>query len=326
MENEFTAEKLRRIFNIDNQNEYVDFKYYTSKDGVGFSVKRKYPEGLLYKPPQKANNEPDTVALIHVFFIISRKNKNDKLQKTPLILNILPYSKYLSKHPDYDFIDPQCPTEKSVILSKTTPSPIELELENDYFFDNQTGHIVDTGNNKIEGQELLNIIFNLHCNTVRSFKALKFRFKVNLKNIGLPLSDKFIQFLKWLLKIFFGRELEPKNPFSGFLDKYEKEDLKLAQPEYYEIEFLGYKGSKRVVLTFCFLIIFGYTIFYFFKINSLFLKGIIINNFLFICFAIISLSFLDHIAPRILFWLINKLIVFRKYLIVKKIIYKKKLK
>ena len=96
---------------------------------VGFSVQKKYPEDIRYRPPKKKGGADDTFALFHVVYThpdeasVSIENKD----KIPLIITIVPYSRYRGNHFDYNFEDPECPTEKSLEESKASPRPVDLE-------------------------------------------------------------------------------------------------------------------------------------------------------------------------------------------------------
>ena len=55
-------EEFLKLFEIANEPQYEDPIFLV--DGkIGFSVKREYPDDLLYKPPTKKNGEKDQVIL-----------------------------------------------------------------------------------------------------------------------------------------------------------------------------------------------------------------------------------------------------------------------
>jgi hypothetical protein len=115
-----TAEKLKKIFNLDDHKEYFGFIPLVDRQ-AGFTIKRKYPSNIKYTPPVTKTNEFDVVSIIRVVYVNPLENK-EKIDshKVPIFLLISSFSKYLSKHMDYNFDDDECPTEESIRNSERT--------------------------------------------------------------------------------------------------------------------------------------------------------------------------------------------------------------
>jgi len=173
-------------------------------------------------------------------------------------------------------------------------------------YDHKTGKLQGSKGNELTGEKILDKLFQEHCDTVHLFKGLALRWKIGSKNTIVKMCDSLVQIGQWELKVFFGRTFEPKDPFSGTLKLYVKEDMKLLQTE--SINVFGYKASKNVIVTFCFLILLGYTVAYKLALSSKYMDGITGNSLTVICLAIFLLWILDHVLPAIGFVFINMVI------------------
>lgn len=299
--------QLKDIFGIDRlSNKYIEYTPLIDRK-VGFSVKREYPANIRYLSPKTKDGKSDTVALIYVVYNYpTESSKETKNNKIPIFLSITPYSRYLSNHFDYDFNDDKCPTEDSVQRSKSTPKPISLESLDEYVYDHGTNVLRDSKNSILSGEQILDKLFQEHCDTVHLFKGLTLRWKIGSQNIIVKICDFLVQIGKWLLKILFGRTFEPKDPFSGSLKIYLKEDMKLLKTE--AVDVFGYKASKNVIITFAWLVLIGYFILYRFPIKSQFIHDLTSNNLLTLCFSLAILSLLDHFCPALMLYVINWLL------------------
>ena len=284
-------------------SEYVEFNPF-SKD-IGFSIQRPYPETSKYSQPVTQDGVPDTYALISIKYGPVQLNSKPA-HRIPISVGVFVHSRYISKHLDYNFTDKECPTEESVLASKRTPRPIDLTSFNEYFYDHQIDVFVDNKGKIIEGIKIINDLYELHLATVDKFKGLVLRWKMasvyKTAILCRPLSDLF----KWLLKIICGRTFEPNDDMRGIWAEYRQEDLKLLKTE--RIDVFGYKASKNVIVTFCVLLLSLYVSFYSFGYSPRFLKGVVKNNLLSFAFAVLAISILDHIVPRILFYFVNLMI------------------
>lgn len=281
---------------------------------IGFSIQRNYPEDIRYKPPQNKENKDDTVALIHVVYTHPSEFKgNFDFKKVPIIIRIGPHSRYLSNHFDYNFDDDNSPTEQSLTESKSTPKPIALDYLDEIFFSHQEKFFFDNRNNKFAGSQLLEKIFEEHCNTVHLLKGFKFRSQIRLKSIIIMIISWVISSLPYILKKLFGRTIEEENlSLASVFEGYKDSDLKKLSTD--SLNIFGYKASRSLIVTFCFLVFIFYLIQYIFPFLPKYIGKIFSTNFLAITHAILFLWVLDVIIPRILFRLLNLLIRIRKKL------------
>jgi len=308
-----SADELINAFDIKNN---VNYEKITPLNDckVGFSTQRKYPTHIRFHPPKKENGDDDTVALIHVVYKHPNEYKSQKENdyKIPFIIEIVTYSRYRSKHFDYNFEDEDCPTKESIEKSKLTPQPIDLNYNNEFFYDHRSEIFVDVNGNIISGIEILDKVFKDHCNTVHLFKGLRFKVKLKSQSLLINFLSLLVNVSIWKLNYFFGRTLDKGDSFSAYLKGYKKENLKKLSTD--SLNIFGYNTARRVVILFCSLVVAGYVLYFIFGIENGYIKRIFSNNFLALTHSIFILWFLDVVMPVLLFHFINIIIKTRSKL------------
>jgi hypothetical protein len=299
-----------QLFSITDKSAYSKPEILSNRK-VGFSVQRSYPEKIRFKSPKTKDNKDDVVALIHVVYTHpseSRETLDPK--KVPLIIRIGPYSRYLANHFDYDFEDSECPTEESVSQSKSTPRPIALDFLNEFFFNHERNLFLDDKNNLLPGVEVLDKVFEEHCNTIHWRKGLRLRSRTKTKSLLIAIISWVINLLPVILKKLFGRTIEEDDKsLRSVLEGYKISDLKKLTTD--SLNIFGYKASRSVIITFCFFVCLVYLLQYILHLWPRYVEAVFSNNFLAITHAILVLWVLDVIIPRLLFHLMNALIKIR---------------
>ncbi len=309
-----SAGQLKDIFKIDDLSSIYKNYSVLANRMVGFSVEREYPEDIRFKAPYNARGIPDVVAIIHVVYAHPSEFGNRfKDEKIPIYLTILPYSKYISVHRDYNFDDPESPTRESVSISDSTPRPKDVRILEDYYYDHQKSNLQNKKGKVVSGEYILNDAFSGHCRTVKRAVRLRLGIIGALRNIRIWIYGKIISSSKYILDKLFGRKLITSDGFSGIFAPYKKEDVKMEKGPV--INILGYETSKKVVLTFCFLYLLIISIIFLFRLKKSYMEYLTSNNLAVICTAIGSIWILDFIIPQLLFFLINCLLKKRKKLI-----------
>lgn len=296
-----TSGQLKEIFQIP-----VDYSDFTplKNEKVGFSVQRKYPPDIRFKPPQTKNGDPDTVAIIYVILLSGEEKEHDG--KIPIFLNVRTFSKYLSSHFDYNFSDPDCPTEESVLESKSSKKPIDLESSDGFSYDPNTDNLENSKGRIVTGTDILGSIFQEHIDTVHPFRGFVIHGKIGLRNSSLYIVEFLVRLLIFLIKIISGRVFEPKDPASGWFKEYSREDMKLLKTDYLDI--FGYKASKNLIVIFCVIALIVFFIDINFPLRARLAYGFKTYNIISIGFVIISLYILETVFPLICLFLINLLI------------------
>jgi hypothetical protein len=314
---------------ITNTKQFIDLFNFTEESGyynpvhlqdeeIGFSIKKKYPTDIRFKPTLKQNGEPDDIMVIWLVFHLHKSLKTgSNSKKYPIYIKINKYSLYRTKYFDYNFDDEESPTEVSLSVSKNTPQPLELEYFSDFFFDDALNCFVDNKGNLLTGIEMLNSVVKQHLNTVHIIKGFKIRTKIFAKSNVAGIFTLLIKILIFLLKYPFGRLLKDSDSELSLYHGFNNEDMKRITTD--TVEIFKYHASKHVITTFCIIIIFISSIDYFFKLNSSYLKYITSNNLMIVTYSITLLLILDILIPQVLFHLINALVSLRNKIIFRKL-------
>ncbi len=310
-----STEEFLKLFNIGNGTPY-SLPTILNDRKVGFSTQRNYPKDIPYIPPKTNNGKDDTVALIHVLYMHPSELKVEfDPHKVPIMAMITTHSLYRLNHFDYDFSEPDCPTEESLQASKSTPQPIALDFFSDFFYDHEKEKFFDRTNNYFTGDQLLNRIFDEHCDTVRFWEGMKYRFQVKGRTLSISILTIPINLIPLVLKKGFGRTLDESKNITSLLQGYKRTDLKKLSIE--TLDIFKYKTSKNVIILFCALVFLGFIVWSFSAVKISYFSSIFSHPFLAITHTILILAFLDLVFPNILFGILNFLIKWRAKLLVK---------
>ncbi len=302
-----SAKAFIDAFDIGNSDSYFDPVELTDTK-FGFSVKRKYPESISYKPAYKPDGQPDNVAVI---WVVLRENMVANDGRQPLTLRIANYKLSSRLFSDFDENDQNTPTKESILASEKTPQPAELENSKDFYYDPVANRLVNKRGQLINGASILDEIFQEHCDTVHPAKGLELKFKRQVLG-GL---DGFFIFLIWLQKILleeiFCYKLGYKEGYSlpVSLTLYKFTDIKKTEGEVFE--FFEWKAHKPTIVIFCTLVVLLYIGSYFDLWNLKYLESIDDNNFLILVHVICAVFVLETLPVRVLFPLLNQTIKFR---------------
>ena len=229
---------MEKILYFQKTEDFLKYFDFTKSDGfervtklidtkVGFSVQKKYPNNFRFYSPKYKDGSDDIVAIIHVIYKHPDESiENIESKKAPIFLTIYPFSRYRSKYFNYNFSDPNCPTEESLERSKKTLTPIDLEDLDEYYFDHEKMNFFNSKNQQKSGNEVLEEIYNKHCDTVHLLKGFKFRFKIQTRSIIVSILKMKIDFLIKILKHGFGRTLDERKNYSSLLSSFRRSDLK----------------------------------------------------------------------------------------------------
>lgn len=299
------ADKLKDIFQIDNlTDKYSDYTPLMDTQ-AGFSVKREYPPNIRYYPPRTSEGRPDRVALIHV--ACHSEKKETTKGKIRIYVRVSLHSRYHSNHIDCNFDDKDCPTAESTEKSKSTPKPMNLVSYDDYLYDYENDILATTTGKIVSGEQILETLFQKHVNTVHLLKGLKIRWQVRSKELSIRILSSSIMFCKWLLKICFGRILEPGLGAERISESYKKEDMKPVRTR--SVSMFGYKVSVNVFVTFIVFVIIGLVIIHAFGIRII--ATSLLNDVVMILLLLFTLILFDHLFPHIILWFINALVRYR---------------
>lgn len=274
---------------------------------IGFSIQHKYPNDIRFKAALNVAGKQDSVAVIWVVY--KNKSEADRTGLIPLRLRIAMMSKYRALNWDYDFSDPECPTKSSLKSSKDSPQPLELSLNNEFFYDSHTGGLCDANGSEVTGIQLLNLLFEAHCNSVHPIKGIKHQSQKKFGELVLQGFDKSINGCVWTLRNIFGRTLDESRDRSIFLDGYRKEYFKKIEID--SVSLLGYKAPKRAAILFCVLAI-GICLAVLPAKSGSYVETVIQSKILLSFHGLGFLLFLVDVLPHVIFFKMNWLISLRK--------------
>lgn len=304
------------LFNFTEESGFYD-PIHLQDEEVGFSIKKRYPKNIRFKPACKRNGEPDEVIVIWLVFNLPKTTRRESTNNNyPIFLKINKYSIYKTKYFDYDFDNENSPTKKSLDISKTTVQPLELEYVNEFSFDASNNCFFDNKGISYSGIQMLDYVVKEHLNTVHLVKGFKIRSK---RFTQMKIGEIFRLLIKTLVYILrnFGRSLQDSDSELLVYHGFKSEDMKRITTD--TIEIFKYQASKQVIFIFCFIVIIISSIDYFFNLNSSYLKYITSNNLVISIYAISLLIILDRFVPLLLFHSINALVRIRNKIIFRKL-------
>ena len=305
------TEQFLRIFGSFEETPYKNLTHLTDRK-VGFSIIRDYPDDLLFKPITTRDGKADSVALIHIIYVHPEESEKDFVpDRVPVTISITTHSLFLGKgHLDYNYKDADSPTCESVQASKKSVRPIALDSFDEFYFSHDLNQFYDESQNEFTGVEVLNWIYNKHCNTAHRFRGLPTRTKFKSRHMVGVILGKLVDLLSRSLEVMFGRTIKKEERISGFLSGYSRDALILLSED--SINLFGYKAPKRAVVTFATSITLMALVYAFFDSGQRqFLKRIFSNPLFSVSIGIFLLWFVSSIVPRLLFFLLNRCIRLR---------------
>lgn len=281
---------------------------------VGFSIQRAYPNDIRYKPPITGTGQADVVAIIHVVYEHPRETGVAQFDPTavPITVRIGKFSRYRMDHIDYDFSDELSPTEESLARSKRTPQPLEMNYLEEFYFDQAQGAFFTVSHKQLSGCDLLDLVFQAHCDTVHTVKGFGVRSRVKARSVVLSSISGTVTFFKFALEKALGRTLDEGAAASAFLKGYEKGAMKKLSTD--SLNIFGYQAAKSVIVVFCGGVVILFSFKYHLGLHYPYAKTIFSNDFLAVTHSIFLMWLIDAAAPHGLLYAINVLIRLRTHL------------
>jgi hypothetical protein len=301
-----TSDQLLALFGDIASAGYLK-PIHLSDTKVGFSIQRAYPKEIRYKPARNKAGEDDNIAVIWVVYE-DKKPQGDGL--IPIRLRIAMMSKYRAAHWDYDFEDPESPTKESVLESKKSPQPLDLSLSGEFFYDKENGRFVNSSNEVVSGVQILNAMFDEHCDTVHFIKGLRHRSQKKFDDLIRTAFDSLINAQVWVLRSVFGRTLQERANRSSFLDGYLTEDCRKSNTS--SMTLAGYSASHRTIFLYCTLVVI-LCLFILPAKEDTYVGTLVRSEFLMLIHTIFALVILDEVLPWLVFYKLNLLIKVRKW-------------
>lgn len=212
----------------------------------GFSIKRKYPANILFKPAVDANGETAQVAVQWVTL-----RENIKADDGKILLHIRISTFGLIHWTDSEYDDIYDAAENN------TPKPLELVYNNDYYFDTHSHIITDKRGQIVTGIQVLNTVFENHCDTSRTMSWANLELK--LKRLQRDSVDKVflaaIFIVKNLIELVFRRHINGEVYNIDYSTDLEETLQTLPPPEGDEVTFYKWKTHKATIVLFSLIVV-----------------------------------------------------------------------
>jgi len=296
---EFSAE-----FHPEEKDEIILWK--DDDQYVGFSVLRSYKLGLGFIPAFTKSKEEDTKALIKIGIRISKES----IEEIQLLLSVSKYSKYRSSHFGINFKDKNSPTSESLNKSENSKQPIDLEDRNTFimrtdpilFFKKET-------NEKTDLNEIIDLMYNLHLQTISSPKGKMLKAKISLQNVMCGhIIPKLISGYKNLLAVVAKELKDDENDFAVGLFKPYSFQKHITTKFPYSFPF--FNTSIRISFINMFWICSIMLLLWFFYFGE---QTITINEIFSASISMLLLIIFEFLIPFVLVQFINILIKFRSW-------------
>lgn len=307
-----TSEKVAQLFQVtENQQWEQLILFEPSTQFAGFSAQRRYPEQGGYLPPCLKDGTPDTFALVRVAAYLTDSEIGSR--QWQLRVDISKHSRYLYNRFDYDFSDPKSPTKDSVLRSRATRQPLDLEFNEEYALRLQDGSLAVCGlNGAVRGApELLETVFMSHTRTSSPFSARRLHYRSG--RFLFTIVDEVIFRTKAIVKGVLRFEIQESTEIMAYLKPIQPSQLKSTSIEHFE--FQGYRASKRSIVIVAFISVFAYIFARSLEFDYSYLRSILNNPFLSVCAVIVLVGTVDILLPRAILALLNSLIWMRRRLI-----------
>jgi hypothetical protein len=236
-------QELKTAFGLGAEYE----KYTMLNDvPVGFSIQRRYPDNCGFKSAFDKEQKPDTYQLVHVVY--SPIESTGDTPKVPLHIDVNRHSRYLARHFDYDYNDPECPTPESVRDSRASLQPLNISSHDEYFYDHERKCFTDSQNECLSGADVLDRLLDIHLSTTKAVSGLLLRWKIATHARSVSWFDLVAKIVKEILGRAFGRTVVEPDTYSAMLQGYGRESLRLVTED--SMSILGFRASKNAVVIF----------------------------------------------------------------------------
>lgn len=274
-----TSKKLSEYFSF----EYNGFeKPIEWSDATGFTRIKQMPDG-------------------HASMLKMGVNKKQLHDNNPL--------KELHVSVSYGKVVPEGITFES---RKSLWDPIDIRSDNEYFYNIDSDKFYKQ-DKEVTPKEIITGIEDLHMKPTKLVKGSWLRIRLWLWRKAFPFLIKYTDvFLIKLLWLISGEKIRGDlwKRVLGKHSEYFKEPISDKGVQFKEsktMEFFGYKAKRWSVVFYSVLHLCIYSFFYKCQIDSIFLRHIITNNFLALCYVITSFAITEALIPSIIKELINKI-------------------
>ena len=182
-------------------------------------------------------------------------------------------------------------------------SPVNLNSLDEYFYDTTT-HKFYHQNKEIFANQIFANIDKAHMQPTKCFSGFYLRCRLWLWHKAFPFIIKLIdKILIAFLYIISGERLK-RDIWERLISRYNKKtEGSIPEIQFDKgktINFFGYDAKRWSVVFYCALHFIFYLVIYYANYKFLFLHKIFANNFLILCYVVISFAITESLVPQIL--------------------------
>ena len=183
--------------------------------------------------------------------------------------------------------------------------PIDLDFHNEFFYD-EDNNLIFFENEEIAGKDLLIFIEKLHKKPTKLVPGIPIRMKLWFWRKVLPFFIKIVDII--LIKILWiiSGEKFPKDIIHRYFDGQRIEETTQKIPELEIVKgktmnFFGYEAKRWAVVFYCsFHLIIYVLLLYTQNYNNLLAHKIGSNNFLSLCYVVVSFTITESLIPKMI--------------------------
>jgi hypothetical protein len=248
-------------------------------------------------------------------------NKIVKIKKEIKLVSFLSFGFYLPlESPDLDLIPINVYVSFAWFSEKDSAYPAILpkganllncpqnyQIRNRFFWKRSENKFYKKFNNEVNITKELNVLYKMHILALKPIKGLILRIKRFLYWYPITYGLKLFAFL--LKKIFYlssGKNIGFKpeeHVFNYFMNEAKRIELHIVEEEGVKVTFFGMQVYIIPVITFSIIHFALYTLFYFIKYKPEYIKNIINNAFLTTIYVIVSISIMQFVLSKIVYFL-----------------------
>ncbi len=141
-------------------------------NAAGFAIFRRYPPGTPPAGVITRSGKPALTCMLKL--IVERQSETKDISRVRLLATV--HNPYRLRRPVPDYEDPDCPTQESLHAFKKSYRPVDVEIEDSYFYDEVEDKFFGP-EGEVTGQQMLAFAFDYHLRT------LKWRFRMKWQTI-----------------------------------------------------------------------------------------------------------------------------------------------
>ena len=207
------------------------------ENAAAFAIFRRYPPGTPAAAVVTRNGNPALTCMLKL--IVEHQSETKGISRVRLSASVHNPSRLQRPVPDYE--DPNCPTQESLDVFKKSYRPVDVEIEDSYFYDEFEDKFFGP-QGAATGQEMLDFAFDYHLRTLRWRFRLKWQTVEALRYAAYKLVSGSQETCLLLLehgyrikrtdKTYYGL----KSPFHEFSFKDFEETLEPSSADFYGLK------------------------------------------------------------------------------------------